>query len=150
MLVTIILICYFVPVAVTDAIKKKLPVILLAAGLIPVSAGILTGMLGPGEEGFKHVLLSNGIGMLFGAAFLIVSFATGEKLGKADAILFCICGGAVGYEKLVIIIISAFLLGALYAAAMLAMGRLTRKSSFAFAPFILLGCIMAEVLMYAG
>ena len=147
MIIRIALICYLAAASIIDIIKKKLPLAYLAAGVIPVSVGICAELFIYENSGYMDVIFSHGAGILVGAMFLLVSILTREKLGKADAILFCLCGGTAGYGKLMTIIMSAFLLGALYAVAMLAIGRMKRNSSFAFAPFIFAGYIMTEILL---
>jgi prepilin signal peptidase PulO-like enzyme (type II secretory pathway) len=150
MITVVVLTGYLLSAAIADILRKKIPVWLIVMGIFPVLLGIFMSLSGTDPGEVPEVVISHGAGALIGASFIPVSLMTREKLGKGDALLFTVCGGAAGYEKLMILIMSAFLLGALYAAAMLAMGRLTRKSSFAFAPFILAGYVMTEVLMHGG
>ena len=142
-----VLAVYLLTASIKDIISKKISSVFLITGIIPVLICIGEELYeSANENGFCGIVISHAAGLFIGLIFILISSLTEEKLGKGDALLFCICGAATGYEKVLIIILSAFLLGALYAAAMLATGRLNRKSSFAFAPFIMLGYIMAEVL----
>ncbi len=141
-----VLAAYLGIAAVIDLLKKKLPVYYLVLGVIPAACGMISAVTAAdlGETG--RILISHAIGAGIGLFFLIICAVTREKLGKADAILFTVCGAATGYEILITLIMFSFLLSAVYAVAMLAIGRMNRKSAFAFAPFILLGFIMTEVL----
>ena len=138
---------YLLAASVKDIISKRISLAFLITGIIPVF--ICTGIKlyeAVNDSVFLEVIISHAIGLMIGLLFILVSNFTWENLGKGDALMFCICGAAAGYEKTLITAVSAFMLGALYAAAMLAMGRFNRKSSFAFVPFIMLGYVMAEVL----
>ena len=146
----VVLTAYLGLASMIDIAKKRLPVWVLAAGTVPAVIGTAASVLNAPEGERIKVLISHALGMLIGLSFLIICLITREKLGKGDAIIFAVCGAAVGHEKLLTLILSAFLLSALYGVAMLAIGRMTRKSSFAFVPFILLGNIMTEVLMYGA
>ena len=146
-LATSILTGYLLIASVKDIINRRISRLYLTAGIIPVIACIWARLHMISQDSLIiGILISHAVGALIGGIFILVSHLTGEKLGKGDAMIFCICGAAAGYEILAVIIISAFMLGALYAVAMLAMGRFTKKSSFAFIPFILLGYLMAEIL----
>ncbi len=138
---------YLLGASIKDIISKRISVAFLLTGIIPVLTCIgIKLYLTVNEGSVSEVIISHAIGLLIGGIFVLISCFTEGKIGKGDAAVFCICGAAIGYEKLLVAIISAFLLGALYAAAMLAMGRFTRKSRFAFIPFIMLGYLMSEVL----
>ena len=145
-LASVLLFCYLLASSVIDVARKNLSVCFLSAGMIPAAAGVLSSVIGAENTEIMSIVISHIAGVLIGAGFILVSLITGEKLGKGDGLLFAVCGAAVGYEKLIILIMSAFLFGALYSVSMLAMGKLTGKSSFAFAPFIMIGYVMAEVL----
>ena len=134
--------------AVIDILKKELPVYYLVLGVFPAACGLLNAIMTADPGGTGQILFSHVTGAAIGFSFLIICVMTREKLGKADAILFAVCGAAAGYEILITLIMASFLLSAIYAVAMLAIGRMNRKSTFAFAPFILLGFIMTEVLAY--
>ncbi|MBR4725710.1 MAG: prepilin peptidase [Lachnospiraceae bacterium] len=144
----IVLTGYLAIAAVIDIAKKKLPVVFLVLGVIPAGYGIVSAVLCADTGDIRTVLLAHAIGTAIGLSFLIICLITRDKLGKADAILFTVCGATTGYETLITLIMSAFLLSAVYAVAMLAVGKMNRKSSFAFAPFIMLGYIMTEVLIH--
>ena len=146
---------YLFGAAIFDMKSRKLPVWYLFMGIIPVAVYITSGFLNTGfyvsapADAAKEVaeaLIPNIAGLGIGLIFVLISKAVNERIGMGDAVIFCICGAAAGYGDLMIIIISAFLLGSVYSVAMLATGKLTRKSSFAFVPFIFLGFIMTAVL----
>ncbi len=138
---------YLLIASVKDIISKRLSLVFLIAGIIPVVICIGTKVYMT-ESGnvVTEVFVPHAIGLLIGLLFVLISHLSGGNFGMGDALIFCICGAAVGYKMLLIAAVSAFLLGALYAVAMFAMGRFNRKSSFAFVPFIMLGYVMAEVL----
>ena len=128
--------------SVIDIIRRKLSVHFIIMGFLIVGIsqlGVFFIMDNAEKWQFTFTLFC---GLILGLLFVLISIVTRERLGKADSLLFCICGLATGFGKLLAVIMLSFLLGAIYSIAMMAIGRLNRKSSFAFAPFILLGYIM--------
>ncbi|MCR5684444.1 MAG: A24 family peptidase [Lachnospiraceae bacterium] len=139
-----VLAVYLAAAAITDLIYRKLKVSLLLCGLIPIAVSLawrLTALSDPGGIVRELVLMSAGAAV--GLIFLLLAHVTGEKIGKGDAFVFCICGTAAGIESLIPVVMLAFLLGAVYSAGMLATGRLGKKSRIAFVPFIFLGYVMS-------
>ena len=140
-----ILIVYLVLAATADIMRKKLSVVFLLIGVIPAALTVIAAILGTEGE-VKSGLLQCAGGAVIGALFIPISLAFRNKIGLADAIIFTICGTVFGYAGITSVILFSFLLGGLYAAAMLAIGRMTGKSTFAFVPFILLGSAMTMIL----
>ena len=140
-----VLIIYLLLASFTDIIHKKLSLRFLAFGLFPIILGAVAAILAP-ESGIKDGLLQCAGGAAIGALFIPLSIVSKNRIGLADAVIFTICGAVFGYGGIVTVILFSFLLGGLYAAASLAIGRMTRKSSFAFVPFIMLGSAMAMII----
>ncbi len=114
-------------------------------GSVPAALGVAAALTCP-EEGLREGLLQCLGGAAIGAVFIPVSIVLRNKIGLADAIIFTVCGAVFGYKGIVTVIMFSFLLGGLYAAASLAIGRMTGKSTFAFVPFILLGSAMTMII----
>lgn len=145
-----IMVVYLISASITDVLKKKLSRVFLLAGIIPVAvSGVVHGIYFPAGSSLSEILglyspYAAGLGL--GALFIPVSLLTRGRIGMADAILFCISGAVSGYAPLMVIIILSFLFGSVYSIAMLAAGRFTGKSRFAFVPFILMGYLAAIII----
>ena len=94
----VVLTAYLGLASMIDIAKKRLPVWVLAAGTVPAVIGTAASVLNAPEGERIKVLISHALGMLIGLSFLIICLITREKLGKGDAIIFAVCGAAVGHE----------------------------------------------------
>ena len=71
-----------------------------------------------------------------GALFMIISRVTEEVFGYGDSILIMIMGIFLGIWDLLLMLVTAFFLAAVFSVVMLSGGHYTRKSSFPFVPFL--------------
>ncbi|WP_433500593.1 prepilin peptidase [Sphaerimonospora sp. CA-214678] len=85
----------------------------------------------------------------FACLYAVMWFARPTGIGLGDVKLAGLIGlltGAIGVRTTVAAGMGGFLLGALYAVALLVTGRATRKSEFPFGPFMLVGALAAAAL----
>lgn len=75
-------------------------------------------------------------GAAAGALFMIISRVTEEAFGYGDSILIMIMGIFLGIWDLLLMLVTAFFLAAVFSTVMLAGRYYTRKSSFPFVPFL--------------
>ncbi len=139
-----VLAVYLAIAAIVDILRRKLQYRLLLCGFVPVIVSVLC-LYFAGDEAslLSSGLVSRALGLAVGLIFFILSCVTKERIGKGDAVIFCICGATMGIGSLIPIIMMSFLLSAVYSVAMLATGKLGKKSRIAFVPFIFLGYAMA-------
>lgn len=136
--------------AVIDIALKRLPDPLTLSSY-PVGAAML-GLAAPsvraGGTHYVHALLGMAaLLLLYGVQWFIVP----SQIGLGDVKLSGVLGlylGWLGLGAWIAGVIAPFLLGGLYALALLVTGRATRKSSIPFGPFMLLGTLLS-VLLYA-
>lgn len=119
---------YMAALAVMDIKWKKLSIALLLSGIIFVVAGFLCG------RDIHMILLAAGAGA--GIVFLIVSRVTKEAFGYGDSLLILIMGGFVGFWNILLLLVMAFTMAALFSVFMLIRKKFHRKSSFPFVPFL--------------
>lgn len=129
---------YLLVTGVSDIRKKTVNILLLSTGIIPV---ILSFFINDGPD-----LTDRCIGLIPGIIILAIAVLSHEKIGKADAFVFCIIGATFGLAGEIAFMGAAFLLASFASLAMLAMGRITRKSEIPFIPFILAGYLMVMIL----
>lgn len=78
-------------------------------------------------------------GALPGVVILLVSFLTRGSVGDGDAYLFIVLGMLMGIRTVLSVMTISMLAAAVFAIVNLLKGKLNKKDSFAFAPFILTG-----------
>lgn len=130
--------CYLLVLAVIDIKTRRLPTWVLGVGA-------LAALAYQAVWGGRTIVIW-GSGAAVGLLFLGIGKVTGEALGYGDGILIGILGIFLGVWDLLGLLVMAFFLSALYAAAMLAVCKFRKKSTFPFVPF--LG--MAYVIMLAA
>ena len=121
---------YLGVLTVMDLRRKQLNLVFLLSGFILVAVGALFG------RGTHPVLLAAGGGV--GIAFLLASWVTGEAFGYGDSLLIVIMGSFLGFWDVLSVLTAAFLLAAVYSAAMLVGKRFSRKTAFPFVPFLMI------------
>jgi leader peptidase (prepilin peptidase)/N-methyltransferase len=88
--------------------------------------------------------------LALGAVYLLLVLANPGGMGLGDAKLALCLGLALGWYGWIAVIYGAaagFLLSGLFAGAMLALRRMSRKDSLAHGPFMLLGALAALALL---
>jgi len=115
-----------------DMKTKMLPVCLLVMGGLGVSISHIIQR----ENWWIYVM-----GILLGAAFLLVSKVTKEGLGYGDSILILLLGAFVGLWQVLLVLVIAFVSAAIFSSVVLVLKKMSRKKQIPFVPFLLLGYI---------
>ena len=124
---------YLAYLAVEDIRKKSLPIPGIVAGLILVPVFIIA-------EGTENITITDNLkGMIPGVLLLFISFFSRGQIGCGDGAVVLITGFAVGIGSTVILLTGALLLIAFFSAGMLITGKLNRKSTLPFIPFVFIG-----------
>ena len=119
---------YMIVLAVMDIRWKKLSLIILLSGTVPLAAGFLC------DREIHIILLAAGAAV--GVIFLIISRVTEDSFGYGDSILIMIMGGFLGFWNILSLLTAAFSMAALFSIFMLIRKRFHRKSAFPFVPFL--------------
>ena len=128
---------YLLVLALIDIKNKQIPVKWLFWALLFIPLFIITGADGVSD----HVL-----GFIPGGVFFCISFICKGQIGPADAFIVLCTGGCVGL-KVIITAVSVSLLGiAGVSAVMLITGKMNRKSTIPYIPFVLFGYVIAFLL----
>ena len=119
---------YMIVLAVMDIRWKKLSLMILLSGTVPLAAGFLC------DREIHIILLAAGAAV--GVIFLIISRVTEDSFGYGDSILIMIMGGYLGFWNILSLLTAAFSMAALFSIFMLIRKRFHRKSAFPFVPFL--------------
>ena len=119
---------YMIVLAVMDIRCKKLSLMILLSGTVPLAAGFLC------DREIHIILLAAGAAV--GVIFLIISRVTEDSFGYGDSILIMIMGGFLGFWNIISLLTAAFSMAALFSIFMLIRKRFHRKSAFPFVPFL--------------
>lgn len=119
--------------AVSDGIKKEIP-------LAPVWAGILFAVLlhaagAFGEEKWPAVVLS----VLPGAAFWLLSLLTAEKVGYGDGWILVMIGLFTGLRRCFLILLVGLMAESTVVLILLAVRKISTDREVPFVPFLLMG-----------
>ena len=124
---------YLTYLSVEDIRKKSLPVPGIAAGLLFVPFFVIT-------EGASNItLLDNLKGMIPGVLLIFISFLSRGQIGIGDGAVVLITGVAIGIGNIVIVLTGALMLISVFSMLMLLLGKLNRKSTLPFVPFVFAG-----------
>lgn len=93
------------------------------------------------------IFLSSLLGMLIGGGlFLLAHFVSRGGVGMGDVKLFAVIGAYMGSGSIMGVIFLTAVLSALYSLVMLVRKKIKLKEEIPFAPFILVGLILAMAL----
>lgn len=116
--------------SIQDAFQKKICIWMVTMG------GVLTGIC---LLLYKTVSLQDSLGgILVGVGVVLISKATGGKIGMGDGLLLCITGMGLGLWGNIELFAYALLAAALVSIVLLAFRLADRKKSIPFVPFLLL------------
>ncbi len=123
--------------AIQDVRSKQISNWIILAGAALLCIGI------PFSHGLT--LADRGFGMLVGAGVILISKATGGKIGMGDGLLLCVTGLGLGvWSNLELFALSMF--AAAVVSIILLIARLAnRKTSIPFVPFLFLGYILQTI-----
>jgi leader peptidase (prepilin peptidase) / N-methyltransferase len=136
-----------VPLAVTDALVRRLPDLLTAAAFAGTAA-FLVAAAATGSEWPSLVRAGAGAAIVAGL-FLVLALARPGSAGLGDAKLGLSIGaltGWLGWDVLVSALFASFVLTACYGLVLLALRRGTLRTMVPFGPFLLAGCMAAVLL----
>lgn len=119
--------------------RRVLNVMLGPAALVALAAALL-----PGAPTLGAALLGGAIGFGF---FLLLGLLGRGALGAGDVKLMGVIGLMVGYPVILPTIVAGTLLGGTVAVILLVSRRATRKSTFAYAPWLALGALLFLLIM---
>lgn len=119
---------YMIVLAVMDIRWKKLSLMVLLSGTLPLAAGFLC-------DRKTHIILL-AAGAAIGVIFLIISRVTEDSFGYGDSILIMIMGGFLGFWNILSLLTAAFSMAAVFSIFMLIRKKFHRKSAFPFVPFL--------------
>lgn len=126
--------------ALIDLDTRRLP-----TGIVLTGYGIATALLGltSAFSGDHWALLRGLAGMAcMYAGYWLIRFVRPDGMGGGDVKLAGLAGlylGWLGWGALAVGSLAAFVLGGVFAVALVAGGRATRRSAFAFGPWLLVG-----------
>lgn len=116
--------------------------------LVPVSTAIGAGVvlaLGRIAMGGMDMILPTIMGAITGAGilFLFVWGSRGRAMGEGDPAVGFLIGAALGWPLAPVALGLAFICGGAVAAVLLLLGRVTRKTTVPFVPFLAVGALVA-------
>lgn len=118
---------------VQDALKKKIFiwVIILGAVFVGICIPFCEVLSIPDRMG----------GIAVGAGVIIISKATGGKIGMGDGFLLCVTGLGLGFWGNLELFAIALFFAAMIAIILLSFRLVDRKKSIPFVPFLLIGYV---------
>ena len=126
-------------ISIMDIRSKTIPLKWLLCGTIFIPAYFLTGEAGE--------LKTKVLGTIPGAVLMLISVASRGQIGMADAVLIMIMGACIGIGRVISVISISFMAIAAVSMVMLIAGKLNRKSTLPYIPFVLLGYTASAVLI---
>ncbi|GAA0924540.1 hypothetical protein GCM10009558_036750 [Virgisporangium aurantiacum] len=133
-----------VALALIDAAVYRLPDILTTAAATGSATLLTVAAVTTGE---LSTLASAGLGAAgLGVFYLVLVIVPGAGMGRGDAQLAVVIGGCLGWLGPTVVVtatVAAVLLAAGHVLAGLAAGRLGRRDTVPFGPFMLIGALVA-------
>ena len=90
-----------------------------------------------GNMGWKDILC----GMLPGASIIMLSVMTGQAVGSGDGMMLMVIGAAGGVYVSVMTLMFASTIAAVMMPVLLIAGKVKKKSTIAFIPYLLAGYV---------
>lgn len=107
--------------------------------------GVYSGWFGfQGNIWANHILAAAAVAAFFG---LLILVTRGKGMGMGDVKLAAPLGLIFGWPDIVLVVVTAFVLGALAGVLLIIRGKKTMKGSLPFAPFLIAG---AAIVFFAG
>lgn len=119
--------------AVTDGMRKEIPLALIWLGIVLAVICHIRGSMG--EETWFDVVLS----VFPGAVFWGISRITGEKVGYGDGWMLVMIGLFTDLRRCFMILLVGLMLESTVVLILLAVRRIATDKEMPFAPFLLLG-----------
>jgi leader peptidase (prepilin peptidase) / N-methyltransferase len=137
-----------VPLAVIDAAVRRLPDLLTGAAFAGTALFLLAAAAV--DDSWPSLARAGGGALAVAGLFALLALARPGSAGLGDAKLGLSVGalaGWLGWGTLVLAVFAGFLLAGLYGLLLLASRRATLRSSLAYGPFLLAGCLAAVLLV---
>ncbi len=119
--------------AVCDGAERKIPLAVVWLGIIAALVLRAEGLAG------DDTWQSAAIALIPGAAFWLLSYVSGEKVGYGDGWLLIMIGLFMGLRKCFLILLIGLVSASLAALVLLACRKVSKNDGLPFAPFLLLG-----------
>ena len=119
--------------AVCDGIERTIPLAVVWLGIITAVLLRIEGLAGDGT--WQTAILS----VIPGAAFWMLSFITGERVGYGDGWMLLMIGLFMGLWECFLILITALMSCSIVVLVLLAAGKVSKNYQLPFAPFLLFG-----------
>lgn len=116
--------------------------------LIP-TAGVLISILIPFCSSSITIYARIG-GVAVGAAIIILSLATGGKIGLGDGLLLCVTGLGLGFWENMELFAAALSLAAVISILLLMLRMADRKKAIPFVPFLFAGYMLLIFVNWKG
>ena len=137
----ILLLLFIILSAITDVRYKKINI---QTSIIFFLAGMVLNLSG------LNISLQDGIfGMSIGFLLIGLSFASGEKIGLGDGIIFTVTGVYLGFFGNFLLLSLSLFLCACFSAGALIFRKADRNSRIPMVPFLIIPAI-CELTMMAG
>ena len=133
MWIEVVLFLLLVICAVTDSIRKEIPLAVIWVGIFLAVACHVLGCMG--EETWSAVVLS----MFPGAAFWGISLVIGEKVGYGDGWILVMIGVFTDFRRCFMILLVGLMLESVVVLFLLAVRKISTDKEIPFAPFLLMG-----------
>jgi leader peptidase (prepilin peptidase)/N-methyltransferase len=128
MLIEIVIGVGLLGLAVVDILYKRIPVLVVGLLILLASIGVFT------TGSFDWVLTLGGGAV--GLVFVGVSKITKEGIGYGDSLLILALGIYLGFWEVMVLIMLAFFLSAIFAVFVAIIKKKGRKATFPMVPFI--------------
>lgn len=133
MWIEVVLFLLLVICAVTDSIRKEIPLAVIWLGILLAVACHVLGCMG--EETWSAVALS----VLPGVVFWGISLVTGEKVGYGDGWMLVMIGLFTDLRRCFMILLVGLMIESAVVLFLLAVRRISTEKEIPFAPFLLIG-----------
>lgn len=119
--------------AVTDGLKREIPIVVVWLGII---VAVVLRLCGTIEEGSAFMAV---LSVIPGVMLWMISFVTREKVGYGDGWMLIMIGLFVGMWRCFLILLIGLISESFIVLVLLAVQRISRDRRIPFAPFLLFG-----------
>lgn len=133
MWVEMMLFLFLAVCAVSDGIRKEIPLAVVWVGILTAVLLHLEGAMG------EETWLAVGLSLAPGALFWLLSFLSEEKVGYGDGWVLLMIGLFLGAGRCVLVLFAGLVAESLVVLVLLAFRRVQGNRQMPFVPFLLLG-----------
>lgn len=119
---------YMIALSFKDIKERRMSLLSILAGVPLAVMGFFCGREIP------PVMFAAGAAV--GAVFVAVSKVTDEAFGYGDSLVIIIMGLMLGFWKILYVLLTAFILAAVFSVILLFRNHFNRKAAFPFVPFL--------------